>query len=170
MNQTAPDSLESQFRSYKFVNTYPTLIVNQSATKTFQADLRKRFINNYNASCPLILYRISKVVANGTVLKSGQYNSIFQVSNNGIFNVLGMLNQNISNWLIYIETFNTKIWGGDKQNNLIDLTLTAFVNNINYTLNKTSFTSQNLNVTIDLFKQNYGNFILNIPAALKSDT
>jgi hypothetical protein len=44
------------------------------------------------------------------------------------------------------------------------------VNNITYTLNKTSFTFQNLNVTIDLFKQNSGILLINIPAALKSDT
>ena len=50
------------------------------------------------------------------------------------------------------------------------MTLTAFVNNITYTLNKTSFTFQNLNVTIDLFKQNSGILLINIPAALKSDT
>ena len=31
----APDSLESKYRSYKFVNNYPTLVVNQSATKKF---------------------------------------------------------------------------------------------------------------------------------------
>ena len=44
------------------------------------------------------------------------------------------------------------------------------MNNITYTLNKTSFTFQNLNVTIDLFKQNSGILLINIPAALKSDT
>jgi len=80
------------------------------------------------------------------------------------------MNQNLSNWQIYVEAFNTKIWGGDQKKYLIDLTLTAFVNNITYTLNKTSFTFQNLNVTIDLFKQNSGILLINIPAALKSDT
>jgi len=44
------------------------------------------------------------------------------------------------------------------------------VNNIKYTLNKTSNTFQNLNVTIDLFKQNSGTLLLNIPAAIASDT
>ena len=109
-------------------------------------------------------------MVNGSVLQSNQYNSIFQLSSNGFFNVLGVMNQNLSNWIIYVEAFNTKIWGGDQQQYLIDLTLTAFVNNITYTLNKTSNTYQNLNVTIDLFKQNSGTLLLNIPAAIASDT
>ena len=50
------------------------------------------------------------------------------------------------------------------------MTLSAFLSNIAYTVNKTTSTIQNLNVTIDLFKQNTGTLILNIPAAITSTT
>ena len=51
---------ESFYNSFNLINGHPVLILNISQDETINADISKRFINDYSESCALS-YKIVKV-------------------------------------------------------------------------------------------------------------
>ena len=68
-----PDSFDQNHRLFYLVNKYPVLFVNLQANNSFIADISKRFQNIYNKSCPLVSYKISRMINNSIQLNPSLY-------------------------------------------------------------------------------------------------
>jgi hypothetical protein len=65
-----PNDKEKGFQSYKMVDKYPVLMLNQSLKSSFKTDIVKRIKNLFPKDCPITKYRISKVIFNNDEVKN----------------------------------------------------------------------------------------------------
>jgi hypothetical protein len=85
-------------------------------------DVTEYFSNTYTSGCKLKSFNILKVIANDSIIDSSQYSSLFSLSSLGKFVTTSQTSQQIENYLIYIQAFNSMIWGGGTSY-VIDLSL-----------------------------------------------
>ena len=57
-----PTSSEKYSELFKLIDKNPVLIINQSSSSDFSIDLSKRFINLFPSDCPILEYKIDKVI------------------------------------------------------------------------------------------------------------
>lgn len=97
----------------------------QNNVSYVSAEMKYRFVNNASVYCPLINYKINRIMQKQSrnYVPEGTFRNMFSIGDtNGTF-WMNHFNTPFYRWYIYIQAFNGKEWGGDDVQWTIDATL-----------------------------------------------
>ena len=142
-----------------------SVLISSPVSSRYKVNLTNRFIHNVTVNCSLESYRINttKLLTTRTEVASALWTgdgSLFSVGySTGIF-TFDNFGYAYTNYIVYIEACNSKIWGGADVSYLVDATLRA-----NTALpNMPPFfaeTPQNYTIAIDVLKYPNGTMVAN---------
>lgn len=81
----------------------------------YSAPFKYRFVNNASAYCPLIQYKISKIMQKESrnYVPEGTFRNMFGIGSTNATFWVSHFDVPFFRWYIYLQAYNGKKWGGD---------------------------------------------------------